>query len=126
MKYRFFLSLAVGVLMCGALPVSAATVAPHIGVSAVSFEKAAKPPTCKVLLTYKRPRAGDSTTLLWRSQKAEYMTGLYTTDKREAQGSQNIIFGHPGVQNFELSFVGPGGTTTCKLQVNVREKLVAE
>lgn len=84
-----------------------------------------KAPICKGYFTYTRPYTGESTTLLWRSKKATYMTGLYTDEKRPATGSQNIIFGHPGLQRFDLTFVGDGGKTTCTVLITVKERPVS-
>lgn len=123
MNTRLFSTLFLLALVFGALPASAATVQSNIEVTTVTFEKGAKAPTCKVVFTYKKPRVGESTTLLWRSHGADYMTGLYTTEMQETRGSQNIIFGHAGVQNFELTFTGPGGTTTCSQRIYVKERL---
>lgn len=125
MKFRTYLVAIAVVFLMGGSSVHAAT--PSIQVSDVSrtvvMGQGGKAPTCKTTFTYKKPRAGEMTTLLWRSQKAEYMTGLYTKERRPARGSQNIVFGHSGEQTFTLSFTGSGGTTTCTARIMVREKL---
>ncbi len=123
MKYSFAIPVIAFAFLFAAVPVQAA--ASSLQVSGVEREYAGKPPTCKSYFTYKKPRAGESTTLLWRSQKAEYMTGLYTDEKRPARGRQNIVFGHPGEQVFKLTFTGPGGTTTCTQKIMVREREAA-
>jgi hypothetical protein len=119
MKYSLGISVLALALLVGAPSAHAAT--PSIQVSEVVFEKGAKPPTCKASFTYKKPRAGETTTLFWRSRGADYMTGLYNWDKREVRGRQNIRFSHPGEQNFYLMFVGSGGVTTCHMRIFVKE-----
>lgn len=126
MKYRLFSLIAILSLVLGATPAFAATAPSDIQVSNVISQKVGKAPTCKLLLSYKRPRVGEPTEILWRSKKADYMTGLYTAEKREPRGSLNVVFGHPGLQYFAAAFVGPGGTTVCTMRVDVRERLVTE
>lgn len=121
MKYSFVIPVLVFVFLFAATPVEAAS----FQVSAVEREYVGRPPTCKSYFTYKKPRVGESTTLLWRSQKAEYMTGLYTNEKQPSRGRQNIVFGHPGEQVFKLTFTGPGGTTTCTQKIMVRGREAA-
>ncbi len=106
-----------------ALPVSANTVTftQKTGTTYTNFQ-GKDAPTCKVDLTYKKPRAGEPTTVFWRSTKATIMTGLYSAEMREPNGSMNITFGHPGTEAIALIFAGPGGITTCVLKVQVRER----
>lgn len=121
MKPFLLASLIVAAVVYGAAPLYAAT--PSIQITPVSSVTGnGKAPTCKTYFTYKKPRAGESTTLLWRSHRADYMTGLYTAEQRPSRGSQNIVFGHPGQQTFQLTFTGPGGSTTCTAKIMVRER----
>ena len=119
MKYSLGISLLVAALLVGAYPAHAAA---STQASEAIFEAGENPPTCKASFTYKKPRAGETTTLLWQSRGADYMTGLFNWDKREARGKQNIRFSHPGEQKFFLAFIGSGGVSTCFVRIFVKEK----
>jgi outer membrane lipoprotein-sorting protein len=103
------------------VPAQAQAAQPVLTVTTISSGKG-KPPTCDVFATRKKLRAGESSTLIWHSKRADYMTALYTTEEREANGRMKIRFSHPGKQEFRLLFVGEGGATTCDYTVNVGKK----
>jgi hypothetical protein len=101
----------------------AAETSPSYRVTEVGVSKRGeKPPTCRVFSTRKTVRAGEKATIVWKSKRADSMTGLYTNEKRDPNGRLKVLFGHAGVQNFSMLFEGPGGKTTCDLTVVVKEK----
>ncbi len=124
MNKRFlYLSLLLACFLV-AHPVSAATVTftQKAGKTTYTNFQGKDAPTCKVDLTYKKPRAGEPTTIFWRSTKATIMTGLYSAAIHEPNGSMSITFGNPGTEAIALIFAGPGGITTCVLKIQVRER----
>lgn len=124
---RFLVSVLVLSCLVVAAPVSASAAIfakeQKMGTTTYTNFQGKDAPTCKVDLTYKKPRAGEQTTIFWRSTKATIMTGLYSAAVHAPNGSMNITFGKAGTENITLLFAGAGGITTCVLKVQVRERV---
>lgn len=127
MKTLSALAIATLLLVLVPAPVSAAVqtfatpVQPTLTVTNITTGKG-KPPTCEVKAMRKTLRAGESSTIFWRSKHADHMVGLFSMQKQETSGRTKVRFMHPGEEKFTLIFVGEGGATSCDLKIKVREK----
>lgn len=90
-------------------------------VSNVTIVKA--PPTCEARSTKRRMSSGSVTEIVWKSSRAEHMEGL-TSEKRvwPTKGRERVAIAFVGKHEFPLTFVGPGGKTTCIAKVFVHPK----
>lgn len=90
-------------------------------VSSVTMVKA--PPTCEARSTKKVMRSGSVTEIVWKSTRADYMEGM-TRDTRTwpTKGRERVAIAFVGKHEFPLTFVGPGGKTTCIAKVFVHPR----
>lgn len=88
------------------------------GSSQVSSQTA-QTPTCSLVVSNVAPKAGESFTIQWNSQNAEYMTGLSGGGQFPANGSQTLTEAVPGIKSYALSFTGAGGSALCQANVTV-------
>lgn len=124
MTTRIFLGAVVATSFLGGLllpiPASAAE-GMKLTVANVTMVKV--PPTCEVRSTKKRMTSGSVTEIVWTSDHATHMKGM-TRDERvwPKKGRERVAIAFVGKHEFPLTFVGPGGETTCIAKVFVKPK----
>lgn len=81
------------------------------------------PPTCEVRSTKRIMRSGSTTEIVWKSTRAEYMQGMTRGDRVwPTKGRERFAIAVLGKHEFPLTFVGPGGETTCIAKVFVHPR----
>lgn len=124
MTQRFFPYTLLGIILAIAIlmPVEAVK-AKTTPVSVSNIKTVVAPPTCDVRSTKKWMHAGDTTKIVWESRRADYLGNFMSdTSPRPAKGSQRVTIAFVGKHEFPLTFVGPGGKTTCIAKVFVHPK----
>lgn len=86
----------------------------------VSIKAGEPAPTCKARASKMRIYAGDATTLVWESRHADRMYGIVKDGEWHRHGRQRVALSKPGMNTFQMIFVGEGGFTTCEAKVFVK------
>lgn len=119
---RITLAVLLPLLLCMVIAVPTTHAADfNVSIKNVTMVKA--PPTCEVRATKRVMRSGGTTEIVWKSDRADHMVGL-TRDPREwpTKGRERFAIAFVGKHEFPLTFVGPGGKTTCIAKVFVHPK----
>ncbi|MDQ1299579.1 MAG: hypothetical protein QG636_247 [Patescibacteria group bacterium] len=128
MTHRLFAySFAALVFSIGILTPIVDVQAKEASVSISDIKTVVAPPTCKVYSTKKWITAGKSTKIAWESKGADYLANFMSdTAQRPTKGSERVAIASVGKHEFPLTFVGPGGKTTCTAKVFVHPKKKAK
>lgn len=81
------------------------------------------PPTCEARTTKRIMRSGSTTQIVWKSTRADYMEGMTRGERQwPTKGRERVAIAVLGKHEFPLTFVGPGGKTTCIAKVFVHPR----
>jgi len=124
MTHRFFAhGCALLILPLAFLAYAPDASAKELGFSVSNVTMVTIPPTCEVRSTKRIMRSGGTTQIVWKSTRADHMEGLTRGDRQwPTKGRERVAIAVVGKHEFPLTFVGPGGKTTCIAKVFVHPK----